>query len=376
MDILVIGSGITGATIARILAEKGNNVTIWERRNHIGGNMYDYIDEYGILVHKYGPHTFHTSKRYLYDFVLKYSEWIDYKLVCGAKIDDKIVSVPFNFHTIDTFYNKDESKFLKQKIKEEFGERKKITVFEALNSKCDLIKVYANFLFEKDYKPYTSKQWGIPLDKIDVSIFQRVPLNLSYENGYFDDKFQIMPKISYSYFFKNLLQHKNIKVVLNKDALDSLRIIGNNISLYGNKITIPVIYTGALDELFGYKYGKLPYRTLEFEWRHENIESKQPFPVVAYPFECYTRITEYKKLPHQKAQGTSYALEYSLEYNKEKGHEPYYPVMTQDSSYIYEKYKQESRFVKNLYPVGRLADFKYYNMDQALDRALEIANIL
>ena len=189
MDMLIIGAGLTGAVLARQLAENHNKkVVIWERRNHIGGNMYDYKDEYNILVQKYGPHTFHTKEKYLYDYMCKYGQWKNYKLKCMAVIDGKATPTPFNYKTIDDFYSQEEAADLKSRIEKEYSGRKTATVLEVLNSKDEKIRQYAEFLYEKDYKLYTAKQWGIPADKIDKSVLERVPLRFSYDEGYFDDE--------------------------------------------------------------------------------------------------------------------------------------------------------------------------------------------
>lgn len=376
MDALVIGAGLSGCVVARDLAEKGKRVVIWERRTHTGGNMYDYVDDHGILVHKYGPHTFHTTKKYLYDYMCQYEQWEDYRLTCGAEIMGKFTPTPFNYKTIDQFYTEEEAEELKQAIEKEFSGRKTATVVEVLNSENKLIREYGEFLFEHDYKLYTAKQWGIPAEEVDSSILKRVPLRVSYEEGYFDDEYQVMPKTSYTAFFANLLDHENIEVKLGIEARDHIRISDNGkyIEIDGQKASIPVIYTGALDELFNFDNGKLPYRSLRFEWFYENQESKQPYPVTAYPErEGFTRITEYKKLPIQDVTGTSYAVEYSLPYDADKKQEPYYPLLTEQSIQRASVYKERAQKVENLYFCGRLADFKYYNMDQALARALNIA---
>lgn len=374
MDILIIGAGLTGAVLARELAENHNKkVVIWERRNHIAGNMYDYKDEHSILVQKYGPHTFHTKEKYLYDYMCKYGQWQPYKLKCMAVIDGRATPTPFNYKTIDDFYSKEEAADLKSRIEKEYSGRKTATVLEVLNSKDEKIREYAEFLYEKDYKLYTAKQWGIPADKIDKSVLERVPLRFSYDEGYFDDEYEVMPKISFTNFFENILNHKNIEVVLNKEALNHIKIQDNNILIDNKNLNIPVIYTGALDELFHLEYGRLPYRSLRFEFKYEDIESFQDAPVTAYPqAEKFTRITEYKKLPYQNVKGTTYAVEYPLHYENNKDAEPYYPVITKESKILYAKYEEKAKNVKNLIYAGRLADFKYYNMDMALKRALEV----
>jgi UDP-galactopyranose mutase len=379
MDMLVVGCGLSGSVVARHFAEKGKKVVIWEKRGHIGGNMFDYVDEYGILVHKYGPHTFHTNDRELYDYIRRFGKWKDFRLTCGAVMDGKCTPTPFNFQTIDDFYPPEDAGALKKRLKEAFGDRQTATVVEVLEHPDPLVNGYARFLFEKDYKLYTAKQWGMSADEIDPSVLKRVPLRFSYDVGYFDDVYQVMPEGSYFNFFENLLDHPNIAVELNKDALVHLSVSddGESLLLDGVKTGIPVVYTGALDELFGLSEGALPYRSLRFEWRHEDSESFQDMPVVAYPqAEGYTRITEYRKLPVQDVRGTTYAVEYPLVYSQGVGNEPYYPVLTERSNMQYNVYRSRADSVKNLWYLGRLADFKYYNMDEALRRALDICRKL
>ncbi len=375
MDVLVIGCGLSGAVMARYFAEQGKKVVIWERRNHIGGNMYDYIDEHGLLVQKYGPHTFHTNQKKLFDYMKQYESWNPYKLVCGAVWGNKYTPTPFNFTTIDVFYDEHNAERLKQKLKTIFSGRETAPVMEVLQSEDDEVREYAEFLFKNDYAPYTAKQWGIFPSEIDASVLKRVPLRFSYKEGYFDDEVQVMPKHSFTTFFKNLLNHINIEIQLNVDALEHFKVIDGVTYLDGNKVELPIVYTGALDELYEEKYGRLPYRSLKFEWKHEEIESFQPAPVVAYPQEKkYTRITEYNKLPVQTGKGSSYAIEYPVEYLSKEGIEPYYPVLTEESIKQYEKYKELAQKSKNLICCGRLADFRYYNMDQALERVLNICS--
>ena len=373
MDYLVIGCGLSGAVVARHLAEHGKQVTIWERRDHIGGNMYDYVDEHGFLVQKYGPHTFHTKKKELYDYMCRFGRWQDYKLTCGAAWGGKYTPTPFNFTTIDTFYPAEKAELLKEKLKKAFSGRDTATVVEVLAHPDEDIRGYAEFLFQNDYAPYTAKQWGVSPSEIDPSVLKRVPLRFSYEEGYFDDPYQVMPEQSFTHFFQNLLDHPNIHVELSVEALDHIQIRNDRIFLDGAPLEIPVVYTGALDELFGGIYGRLPYRSLRFEWKYEDKESLQDAPVVAYPQEAgYTRITEYKKLPVQTGTGTSYALEYPLTYQEGTQQEPYYPVLTEQSQQQYEQYRRAAEAVPNLICCGRLADFKYYNMDQALEQALNV----
>lgn len=374
MDCLVVGCGLSGAVIARHVADQGKKVAIWERRDHIGGNMYDYVDEHGFLVQKYGPHTFHTSKRELYEYMWRYENWKPYKLTCGAVWADTYTPTPFNFTTIDTFYPPEKAAQLKKKLFTTFAGRSTATVVEVLECPDPDIRDYAKYLFQNDYAPYTAKQWGLSPSEIDPSVLKRVPLRFSYDDGYFDDPYEVMPEHSYSDFFKKLLDHSNIRVELNTEAMDMLHVDGDRLLLDGKPTTIPVIYTGALDELFKGVYGFLPYRSLRFEWKYTDVDSFQPAPVVAYPQEVgFTRITEYKKLPIQTGEGSSYAIEYPLIYKKGEVQEPYYPVLTVESQEKYKKYKALANQIQNLFCCGRLADYKYYNMDQALERALVLA---
>lgn len=376
-DVIVTGCGLTGGVIARFLAEKNKHVAIIERRDHIAGNMYDFRDDNGFTVQLYGPHTFHTTKKHLYDYICGYSGWNEFYLTCMAEINGKFTPSPFNFQTIDDFYSPEKADELKAHIRAKYGDAEKTTIVEMLDSDDPIIKEYADFLFDNDYSLYTAKQWGISPSEIDVSVLKRVPVLFSYKTGYFDDEFQYMPENGFTGFFSNIIDHENIDVFLNTDALEFLSVSDGKLLLNGDPTDKTVIYTGAADELFGCKYGVLPYRSLRFEYRTENTDSYQDAPVVAYPqAEGFTRITEYTKIPVQKTNGkTVIALEYPQPYEAGKT-EPYYPILTEQSKELYEKYRAELDQIPNLYLCGRLGDFKYYNMDQALERALEICNML
>ena len=328
-------------------------------------------------MQKYGPHAFHTTKKDLYDYICRFEQWEDYRLTCGAVWDGKYTPTPFNFTTIDRFYPPEEAERLKEKLKRAFAGRETAAVVEVLEHPDPDIRRYAAYLFEKDYAPYTAKQWGVSPEEIDLSVLKRVPLRFSYGEGYFDDAYQVMPRHSYTAFFENLLDHPKISVKLGADALERLAVKDNRLYLDGKPAEQPVVYTGALDELFGYIYGKLPYRSLRFEWKHTEESGIQEAPIVAYPQKKgYTRITEFKKLPVQDRPGSSYAVEYPLPYREGERMEPYYPVLTKESQEQYAKYAALAQRIQNLICCGRLADFKYYNMDQALERALGTIHIL
>lgn len=375
MEYLIIGCGLTGAVIARVLAEHGNHVEIWEKRDHIGGNMYDYKDSHGFIVQKYGPHIFHTYRKDLFDFICRFEKWTVQRLVTYASWDGKYTPSPFDFSTIDLFYPQTKAEILKHKLLEAFKPREAAPVFELLHHEDPDIRQYAEFLFKNDYGPYTSKQWGIPVDEIDPSVLARVPVRFLYQKTTFDDTYQVVPGHSFTRFFENLLDHPYIQVRLQMDALQYLEVGDTAIGVEGNREEPVIIYTGALDDLFGHVYGKLPYRSLRFEWKYSESEEGLPAPVVVYPqAKGYTRITDYKSFLLQNGKGYSYAVEYPIPANTQMNAEPYYPVLTEESKALYEKYYQRAKRIKNLIFCGRLGDFKYYNMDQALARALEVAD--
>lgn len=380
-DYIIVGAGLSGGILARKLAEeKKKKVLIIERRNHIAGNTYDYKDEHGVLVQKYGPHTFHTNDDFVYQFIMQYADAIPYKTKCEAVVNGISTPSPFNFKTIDQFYNEEEGNELKKDLLEYYDNRPYVTVVEMLESMNDKIKVFAQFLFNNDYKLYTAKQWNLDPGEIDPSVLKRVPIVLSYRDTYFDDKYEFQPKDGFTEFYKKLVDYPGIDIVLNDDALKHIEVEDDEKVVKYDGQVVPVIYTGAIDELFNYKYGVLPYRSLWFDFKSEKRSSTedsgyQNAAIVAYPqADGYTRITEFTKMPYQNTEWTTYAVEYPKAYdrNAEVGNEPYYPVLTKDSERRYEQYKSYANEFSNLTLCGRLADFKYYNMDQVVLRALHV----
>lgn len=376
-DYIIVGAGLAGGILARKLAENNNKrVLIVERRNHIAGNTFDFEDDHGVKTQKYGPHVLHTNSDDVYNFICKFCTPLEYRTKCEAVIDGISTPSPFNFKTIDQFYGELEATELKKKLLKYYDNRPSVTVVEMLKSNDDDIRDFAKFLFEKDYKLYTAKQWNLQPDEIDPSVLKRVPIVLSYGDTYFYDKYEFMPKDGFVELYKNIVNYKGIDIQLNIDALEHISIDEKNKKISWDGKDVNIIYTGAIDELFDYKFGILPYRSLYFEYKCINSDSYQNAAIVAYPqVEGYTRITEYTKMPFQNCSGwTNIAYEYPVTYNKNAkvGNEPYYPVLTKSSMEIFEQYKKYASSFTNLILCGRLADFKYYNMDQVILRTLEL----
>jgi UDP-galactopyranose mutase len=369
-DYVIIGAGLSAAVSARMLADAGYKILIVERRNHLGGNLFDEKNEDGILVQKYGPHTFHTNNDKVIDFVTKYADFEEYHLKCEVNIDGVITPSPFNFKTIDQFYDVDKAKILKEKLKATYP-LGKATVLELLDSKDKDIKEYAVFLFEKDYSLYTSKQWGISPSEVDPSVLKRVPIEFSYKDWYFYDKFEGIPNGGFMQFMNNMFNSNNIETKTGINGLEHISFKNNKV-LYDNE-EVNVIFTGETDELFNYKFGKLPYRSLRFEYEKHNKKEYQTSAIVAYPSHDYgyTRITEYTKMPFQNFDNTIIAKEYPLSYDSNSNNEPYYPILTKDSQEKIKCYMDEASKYSNLTLLGRLAQFKYFNMDQCVLNAIE-----
>ena len=375
-DCIVVGAGFSGSVTARKLAESGKKILILERRNHIAGNMYDEIDANGILVQRYGPHIFHTNSKEAYDFITRYDDWTEYHHRCSVVINEVVTPSPANFKTIDLLYDKSEAETLKAALTNHYRGKKSITILEMLGCEEITIRKYAEKLFELNYRPYTVKQWGIAPEEIDPSILRRVPVRLDYTDGYFEDTYQVLPKNGYTHFFKKLLDHPNINMQLNTDAMSLLKVDSANrqILFDGNPLAIPVIYTGSIDELLDNRYGQLPYRSMVFDFHTKSVESFQEAPVVSHPAASgYIRVTEYKKLPPQTVPDiTSVVYDYPVPANKSNRKEQYYPILTNDNTLLYNKYYADLSGIPNLNLCGRLADYKYYDMDATILRAFEI----
>lgn len=373
-DTIVIGAGFAGAVVARELAEKGERVLVVEQRGHIGGNCYDVEDEHGILIHEYGPHIFHTSNEEVYTYLSRFTEWYHFKHKVVANVHGNYIPVPFNLHTLEQVYDEEKAEKLKEELISTYGEEARVPILELKKNVSKDIQEIAEYVYENIFLRYTMKQWGQKPEEVDGSVTARVPVVLSYDDSYFGDKYQGMPKVSYTQLFENMLNHPNITLRLNTKAEDVLSIPkSGNVSYEGEIFLGKVVYTGPLDELFDCRFGRLPYRSLEFAFEHYDKEYYQSNSVVNYTVsEDYTRITEFKYLTGQEAPGTTIMKEYPKTYTGENGQIPYYAILNPENQKLYEQYVELLKEVPNFYLVGRLAEYKYYNMDAIVARALSM----
>ena len=375
-NIIVVGAGFSGSIIARRIAEDMNHkVRIIEKRNHIGGNAYDEYDENGILIQKYGPHYLNTNNYNVIKYLKQFADLYPHDAKLLSYIDGEYIQLPFNFKTMQQLVGYENSEILLKKMREYFRGRDRVPIFEILQCEDKDISNYGNLLFEKAFKTYTAKQWGVNPNEIDRSVIDRVPMAMNFDERYLNKDFQYLVKKGFTSIFDNMLDHENIEVIKNTNAMNFIKLEENHrISFNGDQIDL-LIYTGAIDELFGYKYGILPYRSLDIHYDYYDMDSKLPCEIISYPqAEGYTRSTEYKKITlNCDAKKTIVATEYPCEYNPNdpKSNIPYYPTLTKESQELYRLYLHEAEKYGNIVLCGRLAEFKYYNMDVCIEHALE-----
>ena len=378
-DVLAAGAGFAGAVSARALAEKGRRVLVLERRDHIGGNAYDCPDEHGVLVHKYGPHIFHTNDKKVFDFLSRFTRWRDYqhRVLANIPCDGGRMTypVPFNLTSLETAFGETEGKRLGEKLIAAYGAEKKVTILELRQNPDPEIAALADYVYEHVFVHYTMKQWGQRPEEIDPGTTARVPVFLSRDDRYFQDTYQGMPLEGYTKLFERMLDHPNITVELGTDALARLELAEGAVKLDGRRFCGPVIYTGQADELFSFKFGPLPYRTLDFQFETLPQDDFQGCGTVNYTVDGeFTRITEFKHLTGQELPGlTTIVREYSRAYAGAEGEIPYYAIINEANNALYDRYRAEAEKHPNLHLLGRLAEYKYYNMDAIAARALELA---
>jgi len=355
-DYLIVGAGFAGSVLAERLARgSGKRVLIIDRRPHIGGNAYDHYNDDGILIHRYGPHIFHTNSTQVAEYLSRFTKWRPYEHRVLAKVDAKLVPIPINRTTVNTLYGLD----LAESEVEAFFAARAEALPEVRTSEDVVVSKVGRELYEKFFRGYTRKQWGMDPSELDKAVTSRVPTRTNDDDRYFGDSFQNMPLHGFTRMFENMLDHPNIKILLNADYREVAREVRHE----------NLIFTGPVDEFFDYRYGKLPYRSLRF--RHETVDHEwfQPVAVVNYPSEevPHTRITEYKHLTGQSHAKTSLTYEFP----SSEG-DPYYPVPRAENAELYRKYQALADEMPNVHFVGRLATYRYYNMDQVVGQALAL----
>lgn len=377
--VVIVGSGFAGSILAeRITSQLGKPVVIIEQRDHVAGNMFDYTDTAGIIVHKYGPHIFRTASERVLSYLSQFTDWHPYEHRVLASVDDQLVPVPFNLTSLEKLLP-EKAEMLKQRLVDEFGMDVKVPV-SVLRNNTDLELAHlGEFIFQKIYLNYTTKQWGDKPENLDFeTITQRVPVHVSYDDRYFQEGHQALPKDGYTAMFKNMLANPLIEIRLNTKAADvlSFNTDEGSISFDGKPFSGDVIYTGPIDELFSYEYGELPYRSLRFEVEQHNCEFYQPSGTVNYPNEhAYTRISEYKHMMAQQPEGfTTIMREFPQEYDRHDPIKdiPYYPIPKDSNDEAYARYKSIADRFDQLKLVGRLAEYRYYDMNNIVNRALDV----
>jgi len=377
-DIIIVGAGFAGSVLAERFANTGKKILIIDKRSHIGGNMYDYLDDNEVLVHRYGPHLFHCKDFNVLNYLRNFSEWYGYEHHVKGYVDNTIIPIPFNLTSIELLFSKEKAESLKNSLINTYGMEKKVPILELRQSNDPQIRELAEFIYEKVFKYYTMKQWDLTPEQIDPKVTERVPVFISYDDRYFQDEYQFLPKHGYTKIFEKMLNNPNIDIILNTQASELIKIdLENKEIYYKNELFKGLfIFTGQLDELLDYRFGKLAYRSLYFDVQshhgtfQEVTTVNYPTPKAEHPF---TRITEFKHLMEQPPENTTIAIEYPYAYDEkaEKGNIPYYPVFTVDNEMVYKQYVESLKGFNKLVLIGRLAEFKYYNMDSIVKRALE-----
>jgi UDP-galactopyranose mutase len=354
-DYLIVGAGFSGAVLAERLATQcDKRVLVCDKRNHVAGNAYDCYDEAGVLIHKYGPHIFHTNSEKIFHYLSQFTKWRPYEHRVIAQVDGKLLPFPINLDTVNRLYGLE----LTSEQLEQFLKDKAQNIPHPKTSEEAVVSKVGRELYEKFFMNYTRKQWGIDASQLDAAVAARVPARLDQDDRYFLDKFQFMPLHGYTKMFEAMLSHPNIHVVLGADYRDVREEVQAR----------EVIFTGPVDEYFDYCYGKLPYRSIRFDFKSHEQEVFQPGAVVNYPNEhAYTRITEFKYLTGQKHPNTTVVYEYPTDDG-----DPYYPVPRPENAERYRLYKALADKTPGVHFCGRLGTYRYYNMDQCVGQALAL----
>ncbi|MEJ7616525.1 MAG: UDP-galactopyranose mutase [Pyrinomonadaceae bacterium] len=354
-DYLIVGAGFAGSVLAeRLAAGSSKRVIVVDRRTHIGGNAYDHYNSAGLLVHRYGPHIFHTNSAEVFDYLSRFTLWRPYEHRVLASVDGQLVPIPINLDTVNRLYNLNLSS---EEMTRWLAARRE-SVERVRTSEDVVVSQVGRELYEKFFRGYTRKQWGCDPSELDAAVTARVPTRVTRDDRYFTDSFQAMPEAGYTEMFARMLEHPNISVLLGCDWREAAKELSFR----------EVIFTGPVDEYFDYRWGRLPYRSLEFRHEVHGMERFQAAPVVNYPNEhAYTRVTEFKYLTGQEHRRTAVVYEHP----RAEG-DPYYPVPKAENAELYAKYKRLADETAGVHFVGRLATYKYYNMDQVVAQALTL----
>lgn len=371
-DIVIIGAGFAGAVLAERFAQSNKKILVIERRQHIAGNCYDEVDDNGILIHKYGPHLFHTDFVDVWEYLSNFTEWHVYHHKVRAMVDGQIVPIPFNFNTLVKVFPKNLADRMEVTLLKNYGYGQKIPILELKKSADPYLQFLAEYVYKNIFLHYTEKQWGKPPEQIEGAVTARVPIFIGRDDRYFNDRFQAVPRYGYAKLVEKMLAHKNIKLMLNTNFDEVGELRGDEIYLFNQKFTGRLIYTGQLDELFSYKFGALPYRSVDMKFETVDAESYQDVATVNYPNNYdFTRITEFKNIHPAQSKRTTILKEYPQNYVKGEN-DPYYPVFTDEARTAYEKYSAELQNFPQIKAVGRLAEYKYYDMDDIVKKALDV----
>ena len=377
-DMIVVGAGYAGSVCARRLAETaGFRVAVLERRSHIAGNAYDCLDDAGVLIHLYGPHIYHTTSERVDSFLSRFTMWTPYQHKVLADIHGTLMPVPFNHQSLKLAFGEEHGEALYKKLVDTFGENKKVPIMELRRQNDPELAEVADYVYENVFLHYTMKQWGQTPDQIDPSVTGRVPVFVGDDDRYFPQAtFQGMPEKGYTKMFESMLDHDLIDVFCDVDARDLLSVDDTHVLVNGQVYGGEVVYTGPLDELFGLDLGALPYRTLDMRFETLDQDEFQPVGTVNYTVsEDFTRITEFKKMTGQELPGkTTIMREYSHAYEPGSGQTPYYAIIDPENRALYERYLERVEGVTNFHPVGRLAEYRYYDMDAVTESALELSD--
>jgi len=378
-DCIILGAGLAGCVLAERFVSLGNKVLILEKKNHIGGTCYDFYNETGILVHKYGPHIFNTNSKVVWEYVNRFSDFRIYHHRVLGVVEGKKVPIPFNLESLYQLFPHSYANYLESKLLKKYGMNKKVPIMELQNQDDPDLKYLAEYIYEHVFLHYTQKQWGMTPEEVGGTATARIPFYISRDDRYFQNQFQGIPTHGYTHMINNIIENDDIHVMLNTDYREIIHFDRDlhNIDFMGTPFAGKVIITVPLDELFEYCYGPLPYRTLDFVFETYNKEHFQEICTVNYPNNYnFTRITEFKYMTGQEHPQTTIVKEFPKQYDcKDRNQEPYYPIPQEKNSILYNRYRALLKDFPNVILSGRLADYKYYTMSETISNALKTFDI-